>query len=173
MKENEKTVFVFGTFDGLHDGHRFFLRKAKKLGGTLIATVAQDAIVERIKGRPPQFSLQERLNTLEESGLVDKAVPGDTVLGNWKTVKVFKPDIVAIGYDQTLLGEKLGEKIKSEHLPIKLITIAPFEPDRFHSSLLREAKEPSRAQKSAPLLRGAPPKTKKSAGSKTRSPQDF
>jgi len=49
MSNKEKIVLVFGTFDGLHDGHRFFLTEARKLGDRLIASVATDEIVERIK----------------------------------------------------------------------------------------------------------------------------
>src|SRR3989344_704510 len=103
---NEKTVLVFGTFDGLHDGHRFFLREAQRLGNRLIASVATDEVIERVKQRAPTYHLEERLQALEASGLVHLAVAGDKELGNWGAVKAWKPDIVAIGYDQTKLQEK-------------------------------------------------------------------
>lgn len=35
-------VMVFGVFDGLHPGHRAFLRQARKKGDKLIVVVARD-----------------------------------------------------------------------------------------------------------------------------------
>ena len=46
-----KRVLVFGTFDLLHQGHRYFLTQARRFGDTLIAVVARDEFVEERKGR--------------------------------------------------------------------------------------------------------------------------
>ena len=137
MKQ-QKTVLVFGTFDGLHDGHRFFLAHARRLGNRLIASVATDEVVAGLKNHAPRYHLEERLKTLEASGLVDLAVAGDSTIGNWSAVRVWKPDIVAVGYDQTNLAEELREFIKNEHLPIEIVAIKPHEPNRLHSHLLTE-----------------------------------
>ncbi len=134
----KKTVLVFGTFDGLHDGHRFFLKQARRLGKRLIASVAQDEIVARIKKHAPTHTLEERLKMLKASGLVDLAVAGDKELGNWSAVRQWKPDIVAIGYDQTRLEKALRAFIEKERLPIEIIALEPLEPDRLHSHLLRQ-----------------------------------
>lgn len=138
MENTEKTVLVFGTFDGLHDGHRFFLREARKLGNKLIASVATDEVVRQIKEHAPAHHLEERLQALEASGLVHLAVVGDKILGNWGAIRAWKPDIVAIGYDQAKLAEKLGELITKEKLPITLVKIIAHDPDRLHSRLLRK-----------------------------------
>jgi cytidyltransferase-like protein len=53
MVENKKkitTVMVFGTFDGIHDGHRYFLNEAKKFGDKLVVAVAKDTTVKTLKG---------------------------------------------------------------------------------------------------------------------------
>lgn len=136
-KQEKKIVLVFGTFDGLHEGHRFFLREARKLGDYLIASVATDAVVREIKKHSPAYPLHDRLKQLTASGLVDEVVAGDTTLGNWSAVKKRKPNIVALGYDQTALEEKLREHIEQEHLPLTIVKIAPHEPARFHSRFLR------------------------------------
>ena len=135
--EEKRTVLVFGTFDGLHDGHRFFLSEARKLGERLVAVVAQDSIVEKIKGYSPVFPLQERLNILMENNDVDEVAEGDEKLGNWSAVNTLTPDIVAVGYDQKHLSEKLTEFIKTGNLPTEIIVIGSLEPDRLHSRFLR------------------------------------
>ena len=134
----EKTVLVFGTFDGLHDGHRFFLREARKLGDKLIASVTTDEIIQRIKNHAPTYHLEERLQALEAGGLVHLAVAGDKILGNWGAIKAWKPDIVAIGYDQTKLEEELGEFITNENLSIQLVKISAHDGGRLHSRLLHK-----------------------------------
>ena len=135
---SEKTVLVFGTFDGLHDGHRFFLREARAHGARLVVSVAQSSVVETIKKRRPKYALAERLAALRESGLVDEAAAGDSELGHWSAVKKWKPDIIALGYDQTALAKELHAYTQRENLPIKTITITPHKPKVFHSRLLRE-----------------------------------
>ena len=40
-----KTIAIFGVFDGIHDGHLFFIREAKKQGNRLVAIVARDEVV--------------------------------------------------------------------------------------------------------------------------------
>ena len=137
--KDRKTVLVFGTFDGLHDGHRFFLREARKLGNKLIASVATDEVVKQIKECAPAYHLEERLQALEASGLVHLAVAGDKELGKWGAVRQWEPDIIALGYDQTKLAEKLDEFITKENLSITLVKISAHNPDRLHSRLLRNA----------------------------------
>lgn len=132
-----KTVLAFGTFDGLHEGHRFFLGEARKLGERLVISVAQNSVVQKLKGRPPRKPLGERLAELCASGLADEAAPGDAELGNWSAVQKYRPNIVALGYDQTKLEAKLREFIKKEDLPVTLITLPAHKPDTYHSSLLR------------------------------------
>ena len=131
-----KIVLVFGTFDGLHGGHRFFLREARKNGEKLIASVAADEVVMELKSRAPKQGLAERMAVLMQSKLVDEAVAGDTVRGNWSALKNYHPDIIAVGHDQTRLEEKLREFIEKENLPIEVIRIRALDPDRFHSHLL-------------------------------------
>lgn len=131
-----KTVLVFGTFDGIHDGHRFFLREARSLGNKLMAAVAQDSVVKKLKCRPPRKPLGERLTGLRASGLIDEAVAGDTTLGSWSAVKKYKPDIIALGYDQTELEKELRAYIKRGNLLITLVRLPAHRPVTNHSSLL-------------------------------------
>ncbi|HCB35593.1 MAG TPA: hypothetical protein DEP25_03050 [Candidatus Taylorbacteria bacterium] len=137
LSRKQSVVLVFGVFDGLHNGHRFLLGEARKLGNRLIAAVAQDSVVAQIKRRPPVHSLAERIKMLEESRLVDHAVPGDTTLGSWSAVMKWKPNIVALGYDQTELEKELRTFIKKENLPLAIVKIEAHEGNRLHSRFLR------------------------------------
>lgn len=128
---------VFGTFDGIHDGHREFLRQAKSYGDYLIAVLPQDHIVELLKNHLPNFKLTERIRMLREEKLVDEAVAGDSAIKTWGIVKKHRPDIIVFGYDQVDLKKALEEKLPEFDWPVEIKTAGPHEPDKFHSSLMR------------------------------------
>lgn len=123
---------VFGTFDGLHDGHRSFFAQARRHGDRLIAVVAPDEIVEQLKGKRPRKSLAERIAALTKEGIADIVIVGDLELGAYGVVKRHRPHVVALGYDQQALHEDL-KKFKGD---FTIVTLAPHEPERYHSSIL-------------------------------------
>jgi len=114
-----KKVMVFGTFDGLHEGHRAMLKEAKALGGYLFAVVAQDHIVMHLKGHLPQRNFSDRFEHLEKADGVDKVVIGDAEIGTWNIVKRHKPEVIGIGHDQHMLKSDLEFQIKNKKLGYK------------------------------------------------------
>lgn len=138
---HDKKILVFGVFDRLHGGHRSFIRQAKELGGEgseLIAVIARDSIVRELKGRMPQQNEYERLAALTRVPEVSCAVLGDAELGSYAILAEHKPDIICLGYDQHALLDDLQKRMKSRAISVLPINIlAPHEPQRMHSSLLK------------------------------------
>jgi len=130
-----KKVMVFGVFDGVHEGHRHFLKEAKALGDYLVVCIAQDHVVEHLKGHAPQLDVSERFDHLRQEDGVDEVVIGDHTLSTWEAVKKHKPDVIALGYDQTLLKEDLERHVQSFDWPVALRTVSAYEPNTYHSSL--------------------------------------
>ena len=64
----QKKVLVFGTFDGLHEGHLDLFRQAGELGKYVIAVVARDSTILKNKGKQPKFGEQERLEKVRQGG---------------------------------------------------------------------------------------------------------
>jgi len=108
-----RKVMVFGTFDGLHEGHRAMLKEAKQYGDYLIAVVAQDHMVMHLKGYLPQRNFSDRFEHLEKADGVDKVVIGDAEIGTWNIVKRYKPDVIGIGHDQHMLHDDLKKSLKN------------------------------------------------------------
>ncbi len=102
-----KKVLAFGTFDGLHPGHHAFLKQARSLGDHLTVVVARDQTVNELKGRSPKIEFRRRCESLRQEAEVDEVMGSDLEVGSWETVKKVKPDVIAIGHDQTLLRESL------------------------------------------------------------------
>lgn len=126
-------VLVFGTFDLLHEGHRFVFAEAAKRGD-LHVVVARDANVATIKGRFPVHDEETR------AANVRAAAPGATVLlGDGADflapVRAVRPDLIVLGYDQTL-----PPGVRENDLPCPVERLPAFEPDTYKSSLIRDKK---------------------------------
>src|SRR3989344_6716759 len=96
-----KKVLVFGTFDGLHEGHLDFFKQAKEYGDYLIAVVGRDSTVERVKKKLPKYDQFERLLAVQKCGLIDYARLGNEGVSVYEVLKQVKPDVICLGYDQT------------------------------------------------------------------------
>ncbi|HLC79510.1 MAG TPA: adenylyltransferase/cytidyltransferase family protein [archaeon] len=132
-----KTVLAFGTFDILHPGHISYLTQARGLGEKLVVVVATDLNVEKIKGKKPFCSEQERLQLVGALAVVDEVVLGqeqDMI----KSVEKVNPNIVALGYDQNPPDEKLKEIFASRKINVKIVRLAPYKPEIYKSSKIKE-----------------------------------
>ncbi len=127
---------VFGVFDGLHDGHLSFLNQAQALGERLIVVVARDESVMRLKHHLPQRSCSERINALIQSELAQEIIPGDETEGGWEVIHKYRPDLVALGYDQHAMQIHLLNALPAFPFPCRATVLAPYRPDECHSSLL-------------------------------------
>ncbi len=132
-----RTVVIFGVFDGIHDGHSSFIKDAKKQGNHLVAVVARDSIVKELKNKLPKNNEEERINNLLKVQEIDIVLLGDPKIGTYNILKEVKPSVVFLGYDQKALYNNLTETIKNGNLPsIEIIIGKPHKPEVFHSSIL-------------------------------------
>ena len=128
---------VFGTFDGLHAGHRNFFAQAARLGD-VTAVVARDASVKRIKGKLPHYSERSRLAKVARETKVFKAMLGDKN-DFLKIIQKNQPDIIALGFDQkTFTIQALKLNLKKRNLTPQTIRLKSYKPSIFKSSLMRK-----------------------------------
>lgn len=123
MTTNNKTVLVFGTFDGLDNGHVFFLRQAKTKGTRLVVAVARDKHVRELKMKSPFHHEAKRLRKISELKFVDDANLCDEELGTFEIISKANPDIIVLGHDQTELEESLREWLISQNIYLPLLRI--------------------------------------------------
>ncbi|NBV76930.1 Holliday junction resolvase RuvX [bacterium] len=135
-------IMVFGTFDGVHEGHRNFFAQARSLSGnpTLIVSVGRDRVVERVKKAAPRLSEDTRLALVRHEPLVDVAVLGDSE-GYLAHIQANKPDILALGYDQA--GEfvdALEADLRDARLKVRVVRLEAHKPEMYKSSKLNAKK---------------------------------
>lgn len=127
---------MFGTFDILHPGHVYFLKKARSYGDSLVVIVARDANVKKVKGLLPKNKEQKRLKQLREISFVNKAVLGDEK-DMYAVIKKIKPNVICLGYDQKVFTELLEKRLRSFKLRTKVVRLKAYQPGVFKSSKLR------------------------------------
>lgn len=101
-----KKVLATGVFDILHPGHIFYLNQAKALGDFLIVLITSDSVATKQKGKPT-FSQEERAELIKNLVMVDRVVIGDKILDECQTLLKIKPNIIALGYDQSFSLDQL------------------------------------------------------------------
>lgn len=135
-----KRVMAFGTFDHFHAGHESYLKQAKALGDSLFVIIARDKTVARIKGRRPGDPEKKRLAAVKASGLAEKVVLGEHG-DKYDVLRKYKPDVIALGYDQFTFTFRLEKFLIDHKMNTKVIRLNPYRPKVYKTSLLRDSKK--------------------------------
>ena len=150
LKKNVVKVMVFGSFDGLHRGHLDFFRQAralierKKLRNSfakpfLIVSVARDKNVIKIKHKKPFFNERKRMILIKKCNLVDEVVLSG--VGNHiPHILKERPDIIALGYDQSAYVPNLKKDLKNKGLLVKIVRLKPYKEKIYKNHLLKKKK---------------------------------
>lgn len=134
----KKLVMVFGTFDYLHAGHENLFIQARELGTEIIAIIARDKTVRTIKGFEPDHNEKERLENLKATNWADKVILGDNKDKN-KVIKLYRPDVIALGYDQFAFTYNINKLLLDINLDTKIVRLKPYRPDMYKSSIIKNS----------------------------------
>ena len=132
-----KVVLASGVFDLLHIGHVRFLEDAKKAGGAnakLVVIVARDSTAEKMKCKKPIMSEDQRRALVESLKVVDKAVLGYEGLEIGEVIEKIKPDLIALGWDQTEMETEVKDYISKHKLATSVVHIGIFGENTLDSS---------------------------------------
>ena len=129
-------VMAFGTFDHFHAGHESYLKQAKSLGDRLIVVIALDCTVKQIKGKYPDHNEQKRRRSVTASAIADTVILGDRK-DKYKVLRRYKPDVIALGYDQFTFTFRLKKFFIDQKMNTKIVRLAPYQPALYKTSLLR------------------------------------
>jgi len=146
--ENKTRVLATGVFDLLHPGHVKYLEEAKKTGGEnaeLVVVVARDNTVKKAKGKAPIMPEDQRRLLVESLKVVDSAILGfeeqdvtKILETGFKYLLSLKPDIIAVGHDQSNVEKTLQKVITEKGLNIKIVKIKKFNEELDSSTKIKE-----------------------------------
>ena len=135
--EKRTVVLASGVFDLLHLGHVKFLEEAKRAGGKnaqLVVIIARDSTVEKTKGRRPVMPENQRRKLVESLKVVDEAILGLENFDIGEVIATVKPNIIALGFDQTDMEQSVQEYVEKNGLKVKVVQVGKFEADELDSS---------------------------------------
>ncbi|MGC9152758.1 MAG: DUF357 domain-containing protein [Vulcanisaeta sp.] len=114
ISRSQNKVFVAGTFEIIHPGHIAYLKHAWSLG-RVVAVIARDSTVRRIKGRDVIIPEDQRLSVLSSIVYVHKArlgYEGDM----FRVVEEERPNIILLGPNQPFNEDSIREELKKRGL---------------------------------------------------------
>lgn len=130
-------VIAFGTFDIFHPGHISFLKQAKKLGDYLVVVVARDHNTTKVKGKTPQNNENKRAHTIRKAKIADKVILGSRTNNYFQTLRTYKIDTVALGYDQKPTISALRKVLRKHRLSkVAIKRLKSYNPNKYKSSKL-------------------------------------
>lgn len=136
IKEKRNYVLTFGTFDHVHEGHRYYLESAKVYGDKLVTIIATDKNVEHFKGKAPLYTQKQRIQDVKQLQIADiVCIWEESNPMHW--IKLYHPSVVCLWYDQESFSDMLLEYIKTHKLETKVIRLNPYNPDIYKSSKLK------------------------------------
>ena len=114
IRRAQNKVFVAGTFEIIHPGHIAYLRHAWTLG-RVVAVIARDSTVRKIKGRDVIIPENQRLEVISNIVYVHKARLGyeDDM---FRVVEEERPNIILLGPNQPFNEDWLREELRRRGL---------------------------------------------------------
>ena len=134
---DSKIVLAGGVFDIIHPGHIHTLNDAKKLGDVLVVVVATDKTAVKMKKREPLHSAELRQELVSSLTMVDLCIIGDED-DIFKTVDLVKPQIIALGYDQTHQEKIITDGCKKINLDVTVARLESPTPETSSSKIQKE-----------------------------------
>lgn len=126
-------VLCGGVFDIIHHGHIHALTAAKSLGDVLVVVVASDETAKKAK-KTIHHDACTRRRIVGSVGAVDACVVGHNT-DIFKSVAEVRPDIIALGYDQTHHTATIAAGCRRLGLDTRVIRLKSPVPDVSSSNL--------------------------------------
>ena len=130
-------VLAGGVFDIIHPGHIHTLKAAKALGDILVVAIATDKTAQKMKKRIPLHNQELRRELVDCLSMVDVAIIGHEN-DIFETVKLVKPEIIALGYDQIHQEKFMSDGCKRINLNTKIVRLQSPVPELSSSDIQKE-----------------------------------
>jgi FAD synthetase len=133
-----KVVLVGGVFDILHLGHIYTLKTAKSFGDILVVIVATNSTALKMKkNRDIYHDEKQRQELVSSLSFVDLSLIGkEGTL--YDTVSFVKPDIIALGYDQSHDEKEIQKNCFERGLRLNVVRLSSTIP-KIKSTLIKRS----------------------------------
>ena len=122
LSASKKIMLAGGVFDIIHPGHIHTLNAAKALGDVLVVAIATDKTAQKMKKMTPLHNQELRCELVNSLSVVDVAVIGHEK-DIFQTVKMVKPNVIVLGYDQVHQEKFISDGCKRINLDVKIVRL--------------------------------------------------
>ena len=136
-RDSLRVVLAGGVFDIIHPGHIHTLKAAKALGDVLVVAIATDKTAQKMKKRIPLHNQELRCELVDCLSMVDIAIIGHEN-DIFETVKLVKPEIIALGYDQIHQEKFISNGCKQINLDVSIVRLQSPVPELSSSNIQKE-----------------------------------
>ena len=136
-RDSLRIVLAGGVFDIIHPGHIHTLKAAKALGDILVVAIATDKTAQKMKKRLPLHNQELRCELVDCLSMVDVAIVGHEK-DIFETVKIVKPTIIALGYDQIHQEKFISDGCNQINLDIEIVRLQSPIPKLSSSDIEKE-----------------------------------
>ena len=136
-RDSLRVVLAGGVFDIIHPGHIHTLKAAKTLGDILVVAIATDKTAQKMKKRIPLHNQELRRELVDSLSMVDLSIVGHEN-DIFETVKLVKPEIIALGYDQIHQEKFISDGCKRINLDTKIVRLQSPVPELSSSEIQKE-----------------------------------
>ncbi len=103
----------------------------------MIAVVARDKYVLQAKGKPPTNHETQRIKEIRKIDTVNKAILGSRTHNFFLTLRTYRPDIIALGYDQKPSLNELKKGLKKHRIKgVLIVRLRAHKPEIYKTSKL-------------------------------------
>jgi len=134
LSASKKIVLAGGVFDIIHPGHIHTLNAAKALGDVLVVVIATDKTAKKMKNRSPLHNQELRRELVSCLSMVDIAIIGNEE-DIFETVKMVKPNIIVLGYDQLHQDKFIADGCKRINLDVEIVRLQSPVPELSSSKI--------------------------------------
>ena len=134
LSASKKIVLAGGVFDIIHPGHIHTLNAAKALGDVLVVVIATEKTAKKMKNRSPLHNQELRRELVSCLSMVDIAIIGNEE-DIFETVKMVKPNIIVLGYDQLHQDKFIADGCKRINLDVEIVRLQSPIPELSSSEI--------------------------------------
>ncbi len=139
IRNIDRTVLTFGTFDYIHPGHISYLHQARNYWDALVTIISLDKTVKTIKWDIPDHSADDRLLWIQQIGIQNHTVQlwsGENV---YQCLHDRKPDVICLGYDQNSFDAWIIKYCSRSNLNLPIIIrLDSYKEDVYKSSIIKK-----------------------------------
>ncbi len=86
----------------------------------------------------PDHDQKQRLDNVKRFSIADKVILGNTD-DKYAVVKKYKPNIIALGYDQFTFTFRLEKFLIDNKMNTKVMRMKPYKPNVYKTSIIKNA----------------------------------